>query len=124
MSSWYTAVGHGWSGSYGSWNGRRRGSWGGRSEVRSEEHWKLVESYRLQTNLYPGEDAGRSSVPKKTAKHIEAEQRRNNRETRRIEVEVENVAEMQENIRVRKRTAHSMQLDGTWRRADTNGLLS
>ena len=35
MSSWYSAAGYGWSGSYGSWYGRRRGSWGGKSEVRA-----------------------------------------------------------------------------------------
>ena len=35
MSSWYSAAGYGWSGSCGSWYGRRRGSWGGKSEVRS-----------------------------------------------------------------------------------------
>ena len=39
MSSWYSPAGHGWSGSYGCWNGRRRGSWGGKSEVRSDVEW-------------------------------------------------------------------------------------
>ena len=39
MSSWYSAAGHGRSGSYGSWYGRRRGSWGGKSQVRSEVEW-------------------------------------------------------------------------------------
>ena len=39
MSSWYSAAGYGWSGSYGSWYGRRRGSWGGKSEVRSDVEW-------------------------------------------------------------------------------------
>ena len=39
MSSWYSAAGYGWSGSYGSWYGRRRGSWGGKSEVRSGVDW-------------------------------------------------------------------------------------
>ena len=45
MSPWYSAVGYGWSGSYGSWNERRRGSWRskrvgrGRPKVRSEDEW-------------------------------------------------------------------------------------
>ena len=39
MSSWYNAAAYGWSGSYGSCYGRRRGSWGGESEVRSEVEW-------------------------------------------------------------------------------------
>ena len=39
MSSWYSAAGYGWSGSYGSLYGRRRGSWGGKSEVRSDVEW-------------------------------------------------------------------------------------
>ena len=39
MSSWYSPAGYGWYGSYGSWYGRRRGSWGGKSEVRSDVEW-------------------------------------------------------------------------------------
>ena len=39
MSEWYSAAGYGWSGSCGSWYGRRRGSLGGKSEVRSEVEW-------------------------------------------------------------------------------------
>ena len=39
MSSWYNAAGYGWSGPCGSWSARRRGSWLGRSEVRSEDEW-------------------------------------------------------------------------------------
>ena len=39
MSSWYSAAGYGWSGSYGRWYGRRRGSWSGQSEVRSDVEW-------------------------------------------------------------------------------------
>ena len=39
MSSWYSAAGYGWSGSCGSWYGRRRGSWGGKSEVRFDVEW-------------------------------------------------------------------------------------
>ena len=39
MSSWYRPAGYGWYGSYGSWYGRRRGSWGGKSEVRSDVEW-------------------------------------------------------------------------------------
>ena len=39
MFSWYSAAGYGRSGSYGSWYGRRRDSWGGKSEVRSEDEW-------------------------------------------------------------------------------------
>ena len=39
MSSWYSAAGYGWYGPYGSWYGRRRGSWDGKSEVRSDVEW-------------------------------------------------------------------------------------
>ena len=39
MSSWHSAAGFGWYGSYGSWYGRRRSSWGGKSEVRSDVEW-------------------------------------------------------------------------------------
>ena len=39
MSSLYNPAGYGWYGSYGSWYGRRRGSWGGKSEVRSDVEW-------------------------------------------------------------------------------------
>ena len=39
MSLWYSPAGYGWYGSYGSWCGRRRGSWGGKSEVRSDVEW-------------------------------------------------------------------------------------
>ena len=39
MSSWYSAAGYGWSVSYGSWYGRRSGSCGGKSKVRSEGEW-------------------------------------------------------------------------------------
>ena len=38
MLSWYSA-GYGWLGSYGSWCGRRRGRWGGKSEIRSDVDW-------------------------------------------------------------------------------------
>ena len=38
MLLWYSA-GYGWLGSCGSWYGRRRGSWGGKSEVRSDVEW-------------------------------------------------------------------------------------
>ena len=38
MLSWYSA-GYGWEGSCGSWYGRRRGSWGGQSKVRSDDEW-------------------------------------------------------------------------------------
>ena len=39
MSSWYSPAGYDWYGSHGSWYGRRRGSWGGKSEVRSDVEW-------------------------------------------------------------------------------------
>ena len=39
MSSCFSAAGYGWSGSYGSWYGRRRGSWSGKSEVRFDVEW-------------------------------------------------------------------------------------
>ena len=39
MSTWYSVAGYGWSGSYGNWSGRRRGSWGGKPEIRSEDEW-------------------------------------------------------------------------------------
>ena len=39
MSSWHSLAGYRWYGSYGSWYGRRRGSWGGKSEVRSDVEW-------------------------------------------------------------------------------------
>ena len=39
MFSWYSPAEYGWYGSYGSWYGRRRGSWGGKSEVRSDVEW-------------------------------------------------------------------------------------
>ena len=105
----------------------------GRMVLPEVQHWKLVESYRLQTlcechergcgaatdldpgeNLFSGEDAGMhgqrgafsrwqrgagegtratpEEAPKNTAKHIEAKQNWINRETKRIEVEVEKVA--------------------------------
>ena len=38
MQSWYSA-GYGWLGSYGSWYGKRRGSWNGKSEVCSDVDW-------------------------------------------------------------------------------------
>ena len=38
MLSWYSA-GYGWLGSYGSWYGRRRGRWNGKSEIRSDVDW-------------------------------------------------------------------------------------
>ena len=38
MLSWYSA-GCGWLGSYGSWYGRRRGRWNGKSEIRSDVEW-------------------------------------------------------------------------------------
>ena len=78
-------------------------------------------------NQHPGEDAGRNghrraflslaegywrgelerhqkklNGPKNTAKHIEAKQTWINRETKRIESEVEKLAEMQEDIKARK----------------------
>ena len=43
MLSWYTA-GYGWLGSYGSWSGRRRGSWDGKSAVRSDVEWSRQQS--------------------------------------------------------------------------------
>ena len=43
MLSWYSA-GYGWLGSYGSWSGRRRGSWCGKSEVRSDVEWSGQQS--------------------------------------------------------------------------------
>ena len=42
--------------------------------------------------------------PKNTAKHIEAQQNWINRESKRIEAESAKLAEMQENLRVRKET--------------------
>ena len=44
------------------------------------------------------------SGPKNTAKHIEAKQNWINQETRRVDAEVEKLAEMQENIKARKGT--------------------
>ena len=43
MLSWYNA-GYGWLGSYGSWSGRRRGSWDGKSEARSDVEWSRLQS--------------------------------------------------------------------------------
>ena len=43
MLSWYNA-GYGWLGSYGSLSGRRRGSWDGKSEVRSDVEWSRQQS--------------------------------------------------------------------------------
>ena len=39
MSSWYSAAGYGWLESYGSWYGRRRGRWNGKSEIHSDVEW-------------------------------------------------------------------------------------
>ena len=148
MFSWYSAAGSGWSGSYASWYGRRRGSWGGKSEVRSEDEWfcqkcstgiwwsrtdcrycsnvtndtvdlpqtsiqekiaVLEKTLACMSNDEPVL-AGKRVLEKEleryqkknTAKHIKAKQNWINRMSKRIETESAKLAEMQENLRVRK----------------------
>ena len=70
------------------WYGQRRAyfSWQESSGKKLEKHQKKL------------------NVPKKTAKHIEANQNWVNRKSKRIETESAKLAEMQENLRVRKET--------------------
>ena len=78
MSSWYNAVGYGWSGSYGTWYGRRRGSWGGKSEVRSEDErfcqkcstgnwWSRTECRHCASVTNETAELPQTSIQKKTA---------------------------------------------------------
>ena len=78
MSSWYSAAGYGWSGPRGSWYGRRHGSWGGKSEVRSEVErfcqkcgtgnwWSRADCRHCASVTNDAADAPRTSLQEKIA---------------------------------------------------------